>query len=131
MMDLAEKTIVFFDGDCALCSRVVLFLLDRDKNGSLYYAPLQGKVSKEILQLNVKTYNTIYLQYNSKIYNKSTAALNAISSMGGLWSITKILLLVPPFIRDGIYDFISRNRQALIRSECRLPSMEEESRILS
>ncbi len=130
MIHLEDKTIVFFDGDCALCSRVVRFLMQRDKNRILYFAPLQGEVSQDILQLNTETFNTIYLQSNSKIYKKSTAALKAIASLGGIWSLSKILLLVPPFVRDSIYDLISRNRKTLFRSDCRIPNREESVRIL-
>ncbi|MGD9856799.1 MAG: thiol-disulfide oxidoreductase DCC family protein, partial [Planctomycetaceae bacterium] len=38
-----EHPIVFFDGVCGLCSRVVDFVMARDPQGVFRFAPLQGQ----------------------------------------------------------------------------------------
>ena len=42
-------SIVFYDGACPLCSRVVRFLLRHEKNNSMKFAMLQGSFAKEFL----------------------------------------------------------------------------------
>ena len=38
----APRTIVFYDGVCALCNGFVKFATRRDKGAALHFAPLQG-----------------------------------------------------------------------------------------
>jgi predicted DCC family thiol-disulfide oxidoreductase YuxK len=40
--------------------------------------------------------------------------------------------VVPRVIRDGVYDFVARNRQQLVRSSpsCLLPSPEQRARFI-
>lgn len=130
MNEIEDKTIVFFDGDCGLCSQVVRFLINRDQHHVLYFAPLQGEVSRHFLNLESETYNTIYLRQDGQLYSKSTAALKAISRIGGIWSFCKVLLIIPAFLRDYIYDVISRNRKTLVKEICSMPTENQKARLL-
>jgi predicted DCC family thiol-disulfide oxidoreductase YuxK len=38
----ATGPVLFFDGECGLCNRVVRLMLRLDRRGRLRYAPLQG-----------------------------------------------------------------------------------------
>jgi predicted DCC family thiol-disulfide oxidoreductase YuxK len=51
----------------------------------------------------------IYFE-NAQFYYKSTAALKLFRNLDGLWKLTCILMIVPSFIRNLVYDFIARNR---------------------
>ena len=42
-------SVVFYDGVCGLCSRLVRFLLRRDRDGRLLFAPLQGGLARAVL----------------------------------------------------------------------------------
>lgn len=55
------------------------------------------------------------LIFNDKWYGRSTAALKALALLGKYRMIAKILLLVPAFIRDMIYDLVARHRHRLKR----------------
>ena len=37
------RSVVFFDGVCALCKHSMRFLINRDHAGVLHFAPLQGE----------------------------------------------------------------------------------------
>src|SRR5688572_12325015 len=42
--------VLFFDGECGLCNRVVRLMLRLDRHGRLRFAPLQGAVAQEYLR---------------------------------------------------------------------------------
>ena len=42
--------VLFFDGECGLCNRLVRFLLRLDRSGRLRFAPLQGPTAQAYLR---------------------------------------------------------------------------------
>lgn len=42
-------TVLFYDGVCGLCDRLVQFVLDRDRAARVTFAPLQGTTAAELL----------------------------------------------------------------------------------
>ena len=42
--------LVFYDGDCGLCDRIVQFLLKEDKQQRFVFAPLQGETASKYLK---------------------------------------------------------------------------------
>jgi predicted DCC family thiol-disulfide oxidoreductase YuxK len=51
MMGNPGLPILFFDGECGVCTRTVRFLLDRDRRRrSLRFASLQGNTARELLR---------------------------------------------------------------------------------
>ena len=129
----AEKPIIFFDGYCTLCNGWLDFMLKRDKKSSLYFASLQGTTAKEQLeQEHLDTIDTIILKEGDTLYFQSSASLRAFTYLGGLYRLLYVLLVVPPFIRNGVYNIISRNRYQWLgkRETCRVPSEAESLRLL-
>jgi predicted DCC family thiol-disulfide oxidoreductase YuxK len=45
-----------------------------------------------------------------RVYTKSRAALEVIRTLSGAWPLLYLLIVIPPPIRDRIYDWIARNR---------------------
>ncbi len=108
-----SQKIIFFDGVCNLCQRSVQFILTHDPKAIFSFASLQGEVAKKILsthQLDTEQINSLVLLENGKIYIRSTAALRIAKQMSGIWKLLYVFILVPPFIRDAVYDWIARNR---------------------
>ena len=50
MTSKSSLAIVFYDGDCGLCNRFVLFLLKRDHRKVFRFAPLNGKMARQWLE---------------------------------------------------------------------------------
>jgi predicted DCC family thiol-disulfide oxidoreductase YuxK len=44
------------------------------------------------------------------VYTKSTAVIKALYLRGGFWQISSILLIIPAFLRNLVYDWIARRR---------------------
>jgi predicted DCC family thiol-disulfide oxidoreductase YuxK len=68
-----------------------------------------------------------------RVFERSTAILRTLISLGGGWRLMAVFYLVPRFARDAIYAWIARHRYAWFgrRDSCRLPTAAEKSRFLS
>ena len=129
------QRIVFFDGVCNLCQRSVQFILTHDSKATFSFASLQGDVAKKILsphQLDTEQVNSLVLLENGKVYTRSTAALRVAKQLNGLWPILYVFMIVPPFIRDAVYNWIARNRYRWFGKQetCWLPRPEWKKRFL-
>jgi predicted DCC family thiol-disulfide oxidoreductase YuxK len=69
---------------------------------------------------------------NGKVYNRSTAALKVCRYLSGLWPLCFSLVIIPAFIRNGIYDWIAKNRYKWFgeRQQCMIPKPEVRARFL-
>lgn len=110
---LRNKTILLFDGYCNLCHSSVQFVLKHEKKQELYFTSLQSAVGIEILNYYkidpTKTKSLVLIEKNIA-YTKSTAALKLSKYLKGIYVLCYCFLIVPAFIRNGVYDFIAKNR---------------------
>lgn len=133
--EFKDQRIVFFDGVCNLCQRSVQFILSHDPKAIFSFASLQGEVAKKILsshQLDAEKMNSLVLLENGHVYIRSTAALRVAKQLSGIWPIFYVFIIVPPFIRDAVYDWIARNRYRWFGKQetCWLPRTEWKDRFL-
>lgn len=127
--------IVFFDGVCNLCNNSVDFILKRDPHGKFKFASLQSEAAAELLEqhgVDKDIMHTIVLLKNDKVYFRSNAILEIARDLRNPWPLLYIFKLVPGFIRDVVYKFISNNRYRWFgkRDTCRVPTDEERDRFL-
>jgi predicted DCC family thiol-disulfide oxidoreductase YuxK len=130
-----NKSLILFDGVCNLCNSSVQFILLRDKKDKFRFASLQSDYGQSILkQYNLPTdkFNSLALVENSKIYQKSTGALRIARKLKGLWPMLYGFIIVPPFIRNLVYDIIAKNRYRWFgkKEECMLPRPEWKQKFL-
>ncbi len=124
--------IVFYDGECGLCNRFISFVVKRDEKHFFYFASLQGSTAKEKLGELPQQMDTVFYLDNKGIYAKSSAAIRILSRLGGMWNLMFVLLLVPSFIRNYVYDFVAARRYRWFgkNDSCTVPGKEEMSRFL-
>lgn len=125
--------IVYFDGYCNVCNAFIDFLIRRDRSRRIKYAPLQGQTaSRNLPKEKVTELSTMALQDSSGIFFESTAAIKAIACLGGVYSLMKVFLLVPRFLRDFVYRWVAARRYLFAgrRDTCRVPTPEERTRFL-
>jgi predicted DCC family thiol-disulfide oxidoreductase YuxK len=105
------ENIIFYDGHCLLCSKAIQYLLKYDKQHQLYFSPLQSDVAKKHLAHIPEPWpDTIILYSNNKTYLQSSAVLRASAKLNVWHKPLYLLLLVPPFIRNAVYDWVAKNR---------------------
>ena len=126
-----KHPIVFYDGECGLCDSFVHFMLGIDKKRVLRFAALQGKTAKkELPKKYTKDLNTFVLKDKEKIFTSSTAVLRTLYLIGGKWRLMVVGRVIPHFIRDKIYEFVSRNRHIISEKKCKVPSAHQRNLFL-
>lgn len=130
-----EKPIILFDGVCNFCDGAINFILKQDQKGVFRFAPLQSEAAQKILsqyKLPIKDFESFVLIDEGKVYKKSAASLKVMSKLPWYWKASQIFWIVPPFIRNAIYDFIAKNRYKWFgkKEECMIPTAEVRSRFL-
>ena len=64
---------------------------------------------------------------------RGAAVLRVLRYLGGLWSVlAAVASIVPPFIRDWVYDLVARHRHQIIHGDtsCLLPTPEQRARFI-
>lgn len=133
---MPEQRIILFDGICNLCNSAVKFVLKRDTKSVFKFASLQSEVSKKLLinsEVSDIDSGTFVLIENGILYTRSTAALRVVKHLSGLWPLMSVFMVVPKFIRDWVYNLISKNRYRWFgkRDTCMIPSPEMKTKFLN
>ena len=120
-------SIILFDGVCNLCNGAVNFVIKRDPGNVFKFTPLQEKQGVLLLKkhaIDAQELDSIVLVENKNVYTKSSAALRIARKMSNLWPLFFVLLIIPSFIRDGVYDFIAKNRYKWFgkKEQCMIPT---------
>jgi len=121
-----DQPVIFFDGVCNLCNTAVQFVIKKDPQGLFKFCSLQSPAASRLLQnhdFEKPDFNSFILLVNNKIYTRSSAALRVARKLNSAYSFLYGFIIVPPFIRNWVYDFISANRYKWFgkREECMVP----------
>jgi predicted DCC family thiol-disulfide oxidoreductase YuxK len=136
---LKKQPILLFDGECGFCNKTVQFYLNREKTvngaGRMHFAPLQsevGKQLKEYFEIDPSEDSIILIKDHSA-YIKSCAALRITRYMKGAWPLMMVFVIIPPFLRNMVYDFIAKRRMKIFGrvESCGLLQKEERERFLA
>ncbi|MBN2714441.1 MAG: DUF393 domain-containing protein [Deltaproteobacteria bacterium] len=123
------RTILLFDGDCALCNGLVRWLLNRRRGNEIDIIPLQSPAGNSILSLpgrNTLTASpsTVVVKRNGRLFTQSDAVLQIAMALGGLWRMAAVFRLVPRRLRNAMYNWVARHRLKWFgaATHCELPS---------
>lgn len=137
---MSGEHLLLYDGDCGLCSRVVQFVLPRDRRARFRFAALQGDTARALLSRygkNPDALDTVYAVVDAgtpseRLLDRSDAGLFVLEQLGGAWRLAAPLWLVPRVVRDAVYRYIARNRIAWFgrADACTLPAPEHRARFV-
>ena len=105
--------ILLYDGVCNLCSRLVNFIIKRDKKAKFLFVSLQSTSGQSLLKkfgFPTDDFDSVVYIRSDKYFLKSSAILHILKEMGGIWKLFFIFIIVPNFIRDFIYKIIAKTR---------------------
>lgn len=130
-----SKKIILFDGVCNLCNSLVNKIIRLDKHDKFLFTSLQGKKGKEIIKefnLEEKNIDSIVLYSNKEIKIKSRAVINIIYNINPLFRFIIIFRILPSFILDIIYDFVSKRRYKWFgkKNKCMIPDKNIQSKFI-
>lgn len=111
--NLYTNPVILFEGVCNLCNSSVEKIIAADPKKQFRFASLQGNFGQEVLrkfQLPPQELNSFILLENNQIFTRSTGALKVARKLSGAWPLLYAFIVVPRFLRDGIYNIIACNR---------------------
>jgi predicted DCC family thiol-disulfide oxidoreductase YuxK len=133
--------VVLFDGTCNFCDRSVHFVLDHERDHELKFAALQSDEAKELLAKALgeeraaavaRDLDSVVVVDGDRLYTHSSAAIRIARHLRWPWSWSRLMVIVPRFVRDAVYRWFARHRyQWFGKTEtCRVPTPELRARFL-
>jgi predicted DCC family thiol-disulfide oxidoreductase YuxK len=112
-----EGTVVYFDGDCALCHGVVRFLVAEDQSSGLRFAPLGSTFTARTIAPKIRAalpLSMLVRKPDGQLLIEDDGLLHLLAEMGGLWRlIAGVARAVPKPLRGHTYHAIGRRRIAV------------------
>jgi len=132
-MNIIKNHTAFFDGICNLCNGGVRFIIKHNKKKNIHFVSLQSELSQKFLTQNnrdIQDFNTMIYLSEGIIYERSSAILRIIKELDFPYRLFYVSVLIPPFIRDAIYNVIAQKRYDLFgkKDSCMIPSDELKER---
>ncbi len=135
------KHIVFFDGVCGLCSKLVQFIIANDHEDLFLFAPLQSEFAASTLTprgIDPAKLDTIWViaeygQPSERLLSKSDGVVFTIGKLKRWFQpLATIFGLQPKWLRDFQYLLIAaiRYRIAGKRDQCMLPSADNRRKFI-
>jgi predicted DCC family thiol-disulfide oxidoreductase YuxK len=120
----SPQSVLFFDGECGLCNRLVRMLLRLDQRARLKFAPLQSPVAQEYLRthgLPVADFESLVLvpdwerRHHPEFLVRTDGAIAALRAVGGFFPrvLAGALAVLPRPLRDAGYRLVGRWRYRL------------------
>ncbi len=131
-----DNPVILFDGVCNFCNSAVNFTLKRNTKANIRFAPMQSEAGQKFLQqynLPADDMQSFIFIDDGVVYKQSTAALKVCRYLRGLWPLCYGFIIVPKFIRDGMYNWIAKNRYKWfgVQQSCMIPTPEVSARFLN
>jgi hypothetical protein len=117
---LSKQPILFYDGDCPLCNRVVTFILSHEKDSKILFSALDTAAANDLLCKHPsykREEDTVYFFDGNQLYSKSTAVLKLLPFLKGYVLMLRLGWLFPKGFRDKMYDEVAKRRQRIFK-EC-------------
>jgi predicted DCC family thiol-disulfide oxidoreductase YuxK len=135
LLQADDMKIVLFDGICNFCNASVNMIMVRDKKNVFKFAAMQspaGIEQQKKFGFNPNDLKTFILIDDGKVYTKTTAALRVAKHLGFPYSMAYIFIIIPPFIRNIVYNIIAKYRYRWFgkTEACRIPTPEERAKFL-
>ena len=133
-VDGVPDGLIVFDGVCVFCSSWVQFVIARDRTHRFRFTPVQSAYGSALagrFGISIEDPESNAVAFGGRAYFKSDAAIEVLSRLPR-WSWARILKWAPRPIRDGLYDWIARQRYRLFgRTEtCMAPTPELTARFV-
>lgn len=132
------RAVVFYDGVCGMCHRLVTLTMRADRRGRVLYAPLQGARAQERVaphgvdpsRLDTFVLLTDYGLPSERIWVRSAAAFELARILGGVYRPLSWLRILPRGLTDAAYRLVAAYRYRIFGKyeTCRVPTADERAR---
>jgi predicted DCC family thiol-disulfide oxidoreductase YuxK len=136
MTDSTEpsQAVIVYDGDCVFCSRSMAWIAAHDARRRVRFTACTSPTGSALMRehgVDPLDPSTFLLLLDGRAYVRSEAMLRIAGVLDPVARPLAALRLVPPPIRNAIYDWTARNRRRLLpNAVCPAPSPDMISRML-
>jgi predicted DCC family thiol-disulfide oxidoreductase YuxK len=109
-----QKSIVFYDSECIMCSRFMLKVFQYDKNSSIYFSSLDSELFKSIKKSTgnyIPNETVVFYKNQKELYYKSKAVLQICKQLKFPFNLFVVFNLFPTTFLDTMYSIIAKNRK--------------------
>ena len=132
------QSLILFDGECAVCDRSVMYIIDHDPQARFAFAPIQSDLGQAFLAAHLpalagQPISTMVLYDGQRVHVESDAVLRIAAKLGGPIRLAALLMAVPRALRDRLYKGFAKRRIAWFGTldQCRIPSPDIRARFLA
>lgn len=131
--------LVFYDGNCGLCDRIVQLIFKEDKKERFVFAPLQGETASQYLKSlppEIRFTDSLILIENyrdpyPRVFILGKGALRIAWLLGWPWILVGWLSFFPGWLFNWAYRIVAANRHRLFpQTECFIPPPNQKNRFL-
>jgi predicted DCC family thiol-disulfide oxidoreductase YuxK len=127
--------ILLYDGVCGFCARAVQWILDREGDQRLFYAPLQGDTAASLRRRHPEIpedIDTVVYVADGRAYLRTKAILQVARHLRRPWRFLHALRWLPAAVLDLAYRAFAKRRYQMFGmvDSCRLPTGAERARFL-
>ena len=129
-----DDDVILYDGVCVFCSRWIRFVAAHDSERRFRFTPIQSDYGTRLAQafgIDPDDPDTNAVVHGGVAYFKSDAALTVLSRLPR-WHWTRLLLLVPRWLRDAVYNLVAKNRYRIFGKydACFVPDAQMRERVM-
>jgi predicted DCC family thiol-disulfide oxidoreductase YuxK len=124
----APRFLVLFDGTCNFCNGSVRFIMKRDRRERFAFLSSQTNEGRALAAKHGfagPTPGSMILidrgadgEASAKVFSRSTASLEIVRRLDGLWPILYAFILIPRPIRDAVYKWFAARRHRCKADQC-------------
>lgn len=127
---------MLYDGECALCTGAVQFVLDHEREPTFLFASLQSPRGQRELRRfgrDTERFESFVVVEGDRCFEKMSASLRLGHHMGGGFRVlARLASVTPKPLGDAIYSWVFRNRIRWFGSEnrCRVADTATRARFV-
>jgi predicted DCC family thiol-disulfide oxidoreductase YuxK len=117
MTETLTHEILFYDGGCGLCHRVVKFILKHDHREYFHFAPMDGTYYQTHFtedERKALSEKVVLILTDGSLLLGTSAILHIFTKLDQPWpAFAPLLRIIPTPIRDGVYNAVAHIRKKL------------------
>ena len=109
-----QKSIVFYDSECIMCSRFALLIHRYDKKPSIYFSSLNSDLFKSINQDSkneIPEQTVVFYENQQVMFYKSKAVMQICKQLKFPFNLFVVFNLLPTIFLDWVYGIVAANRK--------------------
>lgn len=130
-----DYPVILFDSQCHLCDGLVQWIIKHDKNKLFKFSGLlsdKSEIAIDNRNIDLPEQGSVILLFRDSFKTGSDAVIEILRMLNISKYLISLMELIPRTWRDTIYNWVSRNRYAILkkRKYCNLPPPSEAHRFV-